>query len=61
MEIDIEKLRNDIKEECEGAFFAGGFGAALLDSYEVEKASAEKLVSMAEQMGINLNEYRKGF
>ena len=35
MKIDIEKLREDMKQECYGAYFGGGFGAALMDSEEL--------------------------
>ena len=55
--IDIERLRNDMKEECFAAYFGGGFGAALIESFDVDKASSEKLVEMAKRQGINLGDY----
>lgn len=57
MTIDIEKLREDLKQECYGAFFGGGFGGALMESFDVEKASAEKLVELAQENGLNLRKY----
>lgn len=34
MEIDIEKLREDMKQQCYAAFFVGGFGGALNESFD---------------------------
>ncbi len=39
--------------------FGGGFGAALMESFDIEKASDEELLNMAKQQGINLNKYSK--
>lgn len=58
MTIDIDALREDMKRECYGAFFGGGFGGALMESFDIENASPEKLVEMAQRQGINLNKYR---
>ncbi len=58
MKIDIEKLREDMKQDCYGAYFGGGFGGALMESFDVEKASPEKLVEMAKnKRGIDLGNY----
>ena len=58
MTIDIEKLREDLKQECYGAFFVGGFGGALMESFDLEKASPERLVEIAEKKGIDLRNYQ---
>lgn len=58
MTIDIDALREDMKNECYGAFFGGGFGGALIESFDIEDASSEELVQMAQRQGINLNKYR---
>lgn len=58
MTIDIDALREDMKNECYGAFFGGGFGGALIESFDIEDASPEELVQMAQRQGINLNKYR---
>jgi len=55
MTIDIDALREDMKQECYGAFFGGGFGGALMESFDIEDASPEELVRMAQRQGINLN------
>lgn len=56
--IDIDGLRNDMREECLGAYFGGGFGAALIESFDVDRASSEKLVEMAQNQGIDLRRYQ---
>ena len=52
MTIVIEKLREDLKEECLGAFYGGGFGGALMESFDIENASPEELVEMAGKMAL---------
>jgi hypothetical protein len=56
-DIDIERLRKDLQEECFGAFFSGRFGGAMVDECEIEKASPEKLLKMSKQMGVDLDMY----
>ena len=58
MTIDIEALREDLKQECYGAFFGGGFGGALIETFDIEKASPEKLIEIAEKKGIDLRDYQ---
>ena len=53
MTIDIEKLREDLKQECYGAFFVGGFGGALMESFDLDRASPEELVDIAGKKGID--------
>ena len=49
-----------MKQESYGAYFCGGFGGALLESFDVEQASPEKLVEMAQRkMGIDLSDYEE--
>ena len=59
MVIDIEQLREDIKEDCYGAYFGGGFGAALVESFDVDRASLEELIKMAQDKGIDWRRYIK--
>lgn len=56
--IDIDRLRSDMHDECMGAFFGGGFGGALIESFDVDNASPEELVQMAQRQGINLYNYQ---
>lgn len=57
MLIDIEALREDMRQECYGAFFVGGFGGALMESLEIDSASPDKLVATALEQGIDLSKY----
>ena len=57
MMIDVDKLREDMLNECYGATFGGGFGGALVEAMDVENASPEKLVELAQQQGIDLRRY----
>ena len=52
--IDVDRLRNDMRDECLGAYFGGGFGAALIESFDVDRMAPEKLVEMAQSQGIDL-------
>lgn len=56
--IDVEKLRDDMRGDCLGAYFGGGFGAALVESFDVENANPDELVKMAQNKGIDLRKYR---
>ena len=57
MMIDVDKLREHMLNECYGAAFGGGFGGALVEAMDVENASPEKLVELAQQQGIDLRRY----
>ena len=57
MTIDIDKLREDFKEESYGAFFVGGFGGTLMEASDIEKASPEKIVEIAQEQGVDLRKY----
>ena len=41
MKVNVEHLKADLKSECLGAYFGGGFGAALVSYSDVENASTE--------------------
>lgn len=56
--IDLNRLRKDMRDECLGGYFGGGFGTALIESFDVDKASPEKLIEMAQRRGINLARYQ---
>ena len=56
--IDIDKLRSDMHDKCMGAYLGGGFGGALIESFDVDNASPEELVRMAQQAGIDLYKYQ---
>ena len=56
--IDVDRLRDDMRDECLGAYFGGGFGVALIESFDVDRATPEKLVEMAQNQGIDLLKYQ---
>lgn len=58
MNINIERLRKELMDEAAGAFFAGGFGGALFESLDIDRATPEELVEMAQNRGIDLRRYQ---
>ena len=56
--IDIDRLRDDMRAESLGAAFGGGFGAAVMEASDVDNASSDELVKMAQRQGIDLSDYR---
>ena len=64
MIIDVDELREDMKQDCYGdlgdifsSFFGGGFGGALMEASDIESASPEELVRIAQRKGIDLSRY----
>ena len=55
-EVDEEALRERLMDECGTAMF-GGFPAALLDVADIEPASSDELLEMAERLGVDPEEY----
>ena len=58
MTIDIEKLRETLKQDLQGACFAGGFGAALMEAMDMDRASPEDLVRLAGEKGLDLGRFQ---
>ena len=56
--IDIEQLRKDLMNDSYGAIFGGGFGGALFESFDIEKATPDELIEIARRKGIDLSKYR---
>lgn len=55
--IDEGALRQRLLDECGTAMFCG-FPAAFIDVVDIEGASGEELVEIAERLGVDPNEYR---
>ena len=56
MKIDVEALRSYLLELCGPVAFTG-FGAALVDVADVERASGEELLAIALRLGVDLAEF----
>ena len=41
MTIDIDKLRDDMRDNCIAAYFVGGFGGALFETFDIDRATPE--------------------
>lgn len=52
---DEEALRERLMDECGTAMF-GGFPAALLDIADIESASSDELLEIAERLGVDPEE-----
>ena len=59
MYIDIEQLREDMEEECYGAYLGGGFGGAIAEEAEIKEASDEEIIKIAQRRGVNLGGYSR--
>ena len=57
--IDIERLRSDLINYFEGAYFVGGFGAATFDIDAIDNATNEQLLVIADELDVNIGEYEK--
>ena len=58
--IDIDRLRNDLRDENLGAYIGGNFGAALMESFDVDCATPDELVQIAQDRGVDLQRYVVG-
>ena len=57
MTIDIDKLRESLKEDSYGAFFGGGFGGALVSTFDIDKMSDEEILDYAQKYSMSLEDY----
>lgn len=55
--IDIERLREDLRSEDLGAYFGGGFGGALMEAFDIDNATSDELVKIAQDKGVDLKRY----
>ena len=56
-EIDINKLKQDLKDYYEAAYFTLGYGAALMDSFDLDNLSDEEIINKSIDNGINLENH----
>lgn len=59
MLFDIDGLREDLEDDCYGAFFGGGYGGAVIEAMEIEDAPDEELIRVAREKGIDLSRYEE--
>ena len=56
--VDIDRLRDDLEDYFGTAMFSGN-PQAMIELEEVKRASAQKLISIAQRCGFNINKYIK--
>ncbi len=56
-EIDINKLKQDLKDYYEAAYFTLGYGAALMDSFDLDNLSDKEIINKAIDNGLNIENY----
>lgn len=57
MIIDVDELRADLIKDSYGAAFGGGFGGALVQAFDIERATDEEVVQIAVSNGVDLSRY----
>lgn len=57
MTINIDALKEDLKNELQGAYYGGSFGGALIESFQLDTMSNEELIKTAIRYGFNLENY----
>lgn len=57
IEIDINKLKQDLKDYYESAYFTLSYGAALIQSFDIDNLSDEELINKAIDNGLNIENY----
>ena len=57
IEIDINKLKQDLKDYYESAYFTLGYGAALIQSFDIDNLPDEELINKAIDNGLNIENY----
>ena len=55
--IDIERLREDLRSDDLGAYIGGGFGGALMEAFDIDNATPEELVKIAQDREVDLMKY----
>ena len=55
--IDFDQLRRDLADDRYAGAFAG-MPAMLMEAWEIESASEEELLELAQREGIDLDDYK---
>ena len=56
-EIDVEELRDHLRDVC-GSAMMGGLPSALMDLAEIEDMEGRELCERAEDLGVDLRDFR---
>ena len=57
MEIDIERLKSDLKSLLGGGLFIGGYGGMIDDYEKIDNASLDTLIEIANQYRFPIEDY----
>mgnify|MGYP004654177419 CR=1 FL=1 len=57
IEIDINKLKQDLKDYYESAYFTLGYGTALMQSFDIDNLSDDEIINKAIDNGLNIENY----
>lgn len=57
MEIDIERLKSDLKSLLGGGLFIGGYGGMIDDYEKIDNASLDTLIEIANQYRVPIEDY----
>lgn len=57
MKIDTELLRAKLFNSCRAACFGTEFRRVYYDAFEIENASEQDMIIIAERMGIDISHY----
>ena len=57
MEIDIERLKSDLIYLLEGGIFIGGYKGMIYNREEIEDASIDTLIEIANQYHFSIEDY----
>lgn len=55
--LDVDRLRRDLKEELYGAYFGGGFGGAMIESFDLDRMTNDEVIQYAKNHGVRLDRY----
>ncbi|WP_026511595.1 hypothetical protein [Butyrivibrio sp. LC3010] len=56
---DSEKLKSAIESELLGAYFGGGYGAALVETPDLDRMTEKELIETAKMLGIDVSKYKQ--
>ena len=52
--MDIERIRKDLLDDLNGAYFIGGYGGAMIEAHDIENMSPDEIIKLAAEQGLDL-------